>query len=138
MQTLANIAQQARRAAMQPQATTERQALDAAIKRAVNSTGFARAVGAMVAECLATEERANVLPPPCAATLVHNHNHDDLWVDSSDRAGWESYFYRVFDGQAAGFWRGSESRRDSTGRVWTHTFFRSVVDDFGTLVEVPA
>ena len=115
---------------------TESQALDAAIKRAVGSTGFARAVGAMVADCLAAEERGIVLPPPCETTLTHRHHRNDSWTDSHDNAGWECYFYRVHEGMRAGIWCGAESRLDSTGKAWVRRFERAVIDDFGDLVEV--
>lgn len=113
---------------------TERQALDAAIKRAVGSTGFVRAVGAMVAECLAEQKRGIVLPPPCETTLIHRH-HGDSWTDSADNAGWDCYFYRVYEGQRAGIWCGRESRLDSTGKAWVRRFERAIIDDFGNLVE---
>lgn len=115
---------------------TERQALDAAIKRAIGSTGFARAVGAVVAESLAADERGIVLPPICATTLSHRHDRLDTWSNSTDGAGWACYFYRLHVGPDAGTWSGCESRLDSTGKSWKRTFHGSVIDDFGNLVEV--
>lgn len=35
-------------------------------------------------------------------------------------------------------WEGHEVRFDEQGRKWTRSINRLVVDDFGTLVEVPA
>lgn len=116
---------------------TERQALDAAIKRAIGSTGFARAVGAMVAESLAADERGIVLPPICATTLMHRHYRLDTWTSSTDGAGWSCYFFRMHEGSDAGFWRGCESRLDSTGKPWKRSFNGAVIDDFGELIEVP-
>jgi hypothetical protein len=116
---------------------TERQALDAAIKRALGSTGFVRAVGAAVAESLTADERGIVLPPFCATTLKHLHDRCDTWTSSTDGAGWNCYFYRVFDGRRAGTWCGSESRLDSTGKKWERSIKFAGIDDFGNLVEVP-
>lgn len=115
---------------------TERQALDAAIKRALGSTGFVRAVGAVVAESLAEDERGIVLPPFCATTRRHRHQRNDSFTDSTDGAGWNCYFYRVFDGRRAGTWCGAESRLDATGMRWERSITFAVIDDFGNLVEV--
>jgi len=136
MKRLAEVARAGRFQAMQPAADiTERQALDAAIKRAIGSAGFVHALGAMVADCLTAEERGIVLPPPCESTLTRHH-HGDSWADITDNAGWECYFYRVYEGRRAGIWCGSESRLDSTGKKWVRRFESAIVNDFGDLVEV--
>jgi hypothetical protein len=136
MQTLKELSRASRFQAMLPAAITERQALDAAIKRAVGSASFSRVLGSIVAECLSAEETGIVLPPPCAATLHHCYHRGDTWTSSRDGAGYACWFYRRHSGEDAGFWTGNESRIDSTGRTWSSRLERAVIDDFGDLVEV--
>lgn len=72
--------------------------------------------------------------------LVH---HDDtfLIVESAPHTGFALFFEpgRTYRGQTeARQWFGHESRRDELGRRWQRQIDRLVVDDFGSLVEVPA
>lgn len=46
-------------------------------------------------------------------------------------------FGRHYEKELNGYWAGQENLKDQLGRTWSR-FFKAVVDDFGSLVEVPA
>lgn len=78
-----------------------------------------------------------VLPlgaPKCISKLSPHDNW--VWF-RNDETGLSGYFYRAFlTGKPYGYYL-SEGLRDSLGRYWSRSA-AAVIDDFGTLVEVPA
>ena len=117
---------------------TERQALDAAIKRAVSSAPFVRSISAALAGVLTPEEGTCVLPPLCQQTRqvkFHNPRHG-MGYDVEDGAGYKIGAHQSTHPEMNRQWLISETRLDGEGRSWTSFGGRMVIDDFGNLVEV--
>lgn len=138
MQTIKDVAQQARYQAMQPGAISERQALDAAIKRAVGSAAFVRSISAIVAEAMTPDDGACVLPPVCPETRRFEISLPQWGIgyEISDGAGFSLSACQYRTGDYAGLWLASEERVDGNGACWHRSFGRMVMDDFGNLVKV--
>lgn len=47
------------------------------------------------------------------------------------------YESRAYASSPSLMWHGLEQRRDELGRIWNRGIDRLVIDDFGSLVEVP-
>lgn len=67
---------------------------------------------------------------------------EDTWLSIElNKKGDEFFcFLGLFPGrpELGRHWWGQERRFDEQGRAWRRSIDRAVVDDFGTLVEVPA
>lgn len=59
----------------------------------------------------------------------HNHRGDGIRLQRE---------YQPTDTDRLGIWYGGETRLDTWGRIWRGQLPDHVIDDFGTLVEVPA
>ena len=127
MRRLSDLAQATRRAAMQPTAQTERQALAQAIAR--------------VAQCGAEDGHiAITLGTRSQRCTVVAHNNAVWLYPPHDTIG--EYTSVLSIGRLHGHplgktWFGTESATDTQGREWERRF-DAVVDDFGTLIEVAA
>lgn len=69
---------------------------------------------------------------PCAAPVKYSEFHELQYA--SNWSG--SSFQRRYDGDHGVTWFGTEQQIDQHGREWQRRY-SAVVDDFGTLVEVP-
>ena len=138
MQTLKQVAKAHRFAVMQPAAITERQALDAAIKRAVSCAPFVQSISAALAGVLTPDDGTCVLPPLCQQSRqvkFHNPSHG-MGYDVEDGAGYKIGGHQSTHPEMNRQWLISETRLDGEGRTWTSFGGRMVIDDFGSLVEV--
>lgn len=64
-----------------------------------------------------------------------------LQIEHADKTEWGAWYEpgRLYRDQSeALLWSGFEARFDELGRRWQRQIRRLVIDDFGTLVEVPA
>lgn len=72
--------------------------------------------------------------------LLRNNSAPPRYFDFPDALGGYSdgsFFDRLHGNRQGTTWFGYESRHDELGRKWRRNY-NAVVDDFGTLVEVPA
>jgi hypothetical protein len=118
--------------------TSERQALDAAIKRAVGSAPFVRAISAALAGVLTPEDGTCVLPPVCqqSRSVVFKNPRYGMHYMVEDSAGYEISVHMATGEFFHRKWIGSESRIDGNGVCWQRHIGQMVMDDFGNLVEV--
>lgn len=125
MQTLKDVAQQARFQAMQPGAISERQALDAAITAVANVDP---AHGHLVITLDSTQGGCQIMT---------SNNAVWLYPPIKECIGWNAAVsVGRHHGQPSGeTWFGTERAKDAQGRTWERTFV-AVMDDFGSLVEV--
>jgi hypothetical protein len=117
---------------------TERQALDAAIKRAVSSAPFVRSISAALATVLTPDDGTCVLPPMCQQTRQVKF-HDPRYgmgYDVEDGAGWKIGAHQSTHPNSYLQWLITETRIDGEGQSWTRFGGRMVIDDFGDLVGV--
>lgn len=117
---------------------TERQALDAAIKRAVSSAPFVRSISAALAGVLAPDDGTCVLPPPCQQSREFewtNPRHGTGY-DIQDNAGYKVRAHKAWHEAFLGMWLVNEERIDGEGVSWHRNYPLMVIDDFGNLVEV--
>lgn len=116
---------------------SERQALDAAIKRAVSSAPFVRSISAALAGVLTPEEGTCVLPPLCQQSRQFRYDHPRYGMRYTihDGAGFEINVHKCSHESCLGKWLGDERRVDGEGLVWERSFGFMVIDDFGNLVE---
>lgn len=67
---------------------------------------------------------------------------DDEWMSMEDPTTRNGHFFflkpTVVRPEIGRHWWGAEKRFDEQGRKWMRNIDRLVVDDFGSLVEVPA
>lgn len=119
---------------------TERQALDAAIKRAVSSAPFVRSISAALAGVLTPDDGTCVLPPMCQQSRKFKWENSCSWNGSryeiSDNAGYELSAHKSSHEAFRDKWIVSEERLDGEGVRWHRTYPLMVMDDFGNLVAV--
>lgn len=117
---------------------TERQALDAAIKRAVSSAPFVRSISAALAGVLTPDDGTCVLPPLCQQSRQFKYDNPifGMRYEIRDGAGFSVNVHKCKHESCLGKWIGDERRLDGEGRIWSRTFEFMVVDDFGNLVAV--
>lgn len=115
---------------------TERQALDAAVKRAVSSAPFVRSISAALADVLTPADGSNVLPPVCVQTRRVEFDSDANRYEISDGAGYHLHAHKSSHPEMLGLWLARLQKVDGEGIAWSRTFELMVMDDFGNLVEV--
>lgn len=116
---------------------SERQALDAAIKRAVSSAPFVRSISAALAGVLKPDDGTCVLPPLCQQSRKFRWSYWGwMGYEVRDNAGYELNAHKSSHEAFSGRWVISESRMDGEGVTWTRQFPLMVMDDFGNLVAV--
>lgn len=121
-----------------PANLTERQALDAAIKRAVSSAPFVRSISAALAGVLTPDDGTCVLPPPCQQSrrFEWDEPRTGTGYEIRDFAGFEIRAHKSWHEGLRGMWVVNEERVDGEGTRWRRLHPLMVIDDFGNLVGV--